>query len=59
MSNFIKARYNNVSEVKDYILRIDLIASWLKELKVPVADDFLVHRVLNSSLIEFEQLKIS
>lgn len=34
------------------------ITKRLKELNVPVADNFIVHRVLDSLSMEFEPLKI-
>lgn len=53
ISKFTNARYTNVGGVINYILRIIQMAMRLKELNVPVADDFPVHHVLNSLLMKF------
>lgn len=45
MSNFINVRYNNVDEIKDYRIWLSFAN---KELNVPIADDFLIYRILNS-----------
>lgn len=48
-----------LEEIRDYIMRIGQIAMRLKELNVPIVDDFLIHHALNSLPLAFEQLKIS
>lgn len=42
MSNFTDAKYDNVSGISDYFPRIFQIPKRLKELNVPVADDFSI-----------------
>lgn len=39
-------------------MRIIQLAIRLKEMNIPMTDDFVVHQVLNSLPMEYEQLKI-
>lgn len=58
MSNFSNAKYDNISG-KGLYFRMVRIATRLTELMVHIADDFLVHIVLNYVPMKIEQLKIS
>lgn len=59
LNSFTITKFDNISGIKEYILIIVQLAKRLKELNIPVTHDFMVHQILNSLHIEFEQLTIS
>lgn len=59
LNSFSKSWYDNIGGVKSYILKIDQFVTRLREVNIPLIDNFVGHQVLDSSSIEYEQLKIS
>lgn len=51
--------YDNVGGTRIYILRIVKLDTRMKEMNIPMADDFVVLKVLNSLPMKSEHLKIS
>lgn len=58
MSSFMKTKDDNVSGIRDFILRKIQATTRLKELEVPIVDEFIVHKVLNKLPTSFDQLKV-
>ena len=50
-------RYDGVSGIRPYILKMQDIANHLSNLKITIAKSFLVHQALNSLPTQFGQLK--
>lgn len=59
LNRFSNTYYDNTSGVRYYILKIIQNATRLEEVNIPMSDDFIVHRVLDSLQMELEQLNIS
>ena len=50
-------RYDGVSGIRPYILKMQDIANRLSSLKITIDESFLVHQALNSLPTKFGQLK--
>ena len=57
MSELTSIKYDSQYGVREYILILVFIKSKLKDLKVPIPDDFIVHQALNSLPSEFSKIK--
>ncbi|XP_050131552.1 uncharacterized protein LOC126607889 [Malus sylvestris] len=54
----ITMKYDGVGGIRVYILSMVDVATKLNSLKIPIADPYLVHLVLNSLPSKYDQLKI-
>ncbi|CAN6680940.1 unnamed protein product [Malus baccata var. baccata] len=52
-------KYDGVGSVREHILKMVDLAQKLKDLEVPMTDQFLVHMALNSLPPKYGQLKVS
>lgn len=52
-------KYDSISGVRDFSLKKVQVSESLKKLKVPIADESLVHHVLTLVPVQFDQLKVS
>ena len=57
MQSLSNMRYDGVSGIKPYILKMQDIANRLSSLKITIDKSFLVHQALNSLPTKFGQLK--
>ncbi|XP_068328158.1 uncharacterized protein [Pyrus communis] len=59
MKKAMTETFNGTTSVREHILKMVHTAGKLKELEVPISDQFLVHMALNSLPAKFGQLKVS
>lgn len=59
MGKLMNMRYDDTSIVREHIIKMINMSSKLKALKIPIAELFLVHHVLNSLSSQFNRLKIA
>lgn len=59
LTSLNNAKFDNFGNARNYILKLVEITIRLKEINMPVIDYFLVLRVLDFLLLEYEQLKVS
>ena len=57
MQNLSNMRYDGVSGIRPYILKMQDIANRLTSLNITIDESFLVHQALNSLPTKFGQLK--
>ena len=57
LDSFIAMKYNGTSGVREHIMKMIDITTKLKDLKIDVDAQFLVHMALNSLPVSFSQLK--
>ena len=57
MQSLSNMRYDGVSGIRPYILKMQDIANRLSSLKITIDESFLVHQALNSLPTQFGQLK--
>ena len=57
MQSLYNMRYDGVSGIRPYILKMKDIANRLSSLKITIDESFLVHQALNSLPTKFGQLK--
>ena len=50
-------RYNDMTGVRDYILKMVHLQTKLKAQDIPIPDKFIVHQALNSLPSSFSQIK--
>lgn len=51
-------KFDEVGSVREHILKMAYLAHKLKDLKVPMTDQFLVHMVLNNLPANYGQLNV-
>lgn len=49
-------KYDNVTEIRNFIQRQIEASTRLKELELPIAEDVIMHQVLNQLHSSFDQL---
>lgn len=59
MSSFMNTKRDNADEVQDFILRKIQDSARLKELEVPIVDEFIVHQILNQLPTSFHQHEVT
>ena len=57
MQSLSNMRYDGVSGIRPYILKMQDIANHLSSLKITIDESFLIHQALNSLPTQFGQLK--
>ena len=57
--SLVSMKYKGQGNIREYIMQMSNIASKLKILKLKLVDDLLVHLVLLSLLVQFNQFKVS
>ena len=57
MDELMNMRYNYMTGVCDYILKIVHLQTKLKAHDIPILDKFIVHQALNSLSYSFNQIK--
>ena len=59
LTQITSMKYDGVGSVREHILKMVDLAQKLKDLEVPMTDQFLVHMALNSLPPKYGQLKVS
>ena len=59
LGKLISMKYNGSGNIREYILEMDHITSKLRALKLVLPENLLVHLVLISLPLQFDQLKVS
>nr|KAJ0189297.1 hypothetical protein LSAT_V11C800450030 [Lactuca sativa] len=59
LQKMISMKYKGKGNIREHIMEMSHLASKLKALKLEISDDFLVHLVLLSLPIQFNQFKVS
>lgn len=59
LTNLISMRYTGKGNIREYIMEMSHLASKLKALKLELSQDLLVHLVLISLPMQFNQFKVS
>ncbi|CAN6546754.1 unnamed protein product [Malus baccata var. baccata] len=59
LTQITSMKYDGVGSVREHILKMVDLAHKLKDLEVPMTDQFLVHMALNSLPSKYGQLKVS
>ena len=58
LDRLILMKYDNVGGVRAYVMKMVGMAAKLNEIKIPVAEPFIVHHDLNSLPSQFGHLKV-
>ena len=59
MDELMNMRYNDMTGVRDYILKMEHLQTKLKAYVIPTLDKFIIHQALNSLPFSFSQIKIA
>ena len=59
LQRLIFIKYKGKGNIEKYIMKISHIVTKLKELKLELSEDLLVHLVLISFLVQYNQFKVN